>query len=51
MEVILDSQILKDEQWKRIASELPGKVGDPSRPAPRPCGEASNFAGIVRRYW
>jgi len=29
MEVSLDRRILNDEQWKRIAPDLPGKAGDP----------------------
>ena len=33
MEVSLDSQVLKDSQWERIAPLLPGKPGDPGRPA------------------
>ena len=33
MEVSLDSTILSEQQWKRIAPELPGKVGDPGATA------------------
>ena len=29
----LDRTILNDEQWKQIAPELPGKVGDPGATA------------------
>src|SRR3954469_2518390 len=29
--VVLDRMVLRDDQWERIASLVPGKVGDPGR--------------------
>ena len=41
----MDRLILSDEQWERVAPHLPGKVGDPGRPA------ADNRAFLEAVLW